>query len=115
MEMSISVEFMFAAAHSLPLYDGPCKRLHGHNYRIAVAVAGAPGRDGMIRDFDELKRVVWEKVLAKLDHTNLNDTIPNPTAENLAVWLWERLAPLVPRLQEIRIWEMPEYCVTYRG
>lgn len=113
--MEISVEFHFSAAHQLPYYDGPCKRLHGHNYRLQVVLAGKPNpKDGMIRDFDEINRKVWDKVLVEVDHHNLNERMDNPTAENLVVWLWERLQPQLAGLKELRLWETPEYCVTYR-
>ena len=115
MKMLLSVDFHFSAAHSLPFYDGPCKRLHGHNYVLRVSLAGRPQpKDGMIRDFDEVKRTVWDQVLVKVDHYNLNDIIENPTAENLVVWMWERLEPVVPGIEELQLWETPEYCVTYR-
>jgi 6-pyruvoyltetrahydropterin/6-carboxytetrahydropterin synthase len=116
MEMLLSVDFHFSAAHALPHYDGPCKRLHGHNYVLRVTLAGRPQpKDGMIRDFDEVKRTVWDQVLTTLDHYHLNDIIENPTAENVVVWIWERLRPIVPGLKELKLWETPEYCVTYRA
>jgi len=115
MEMSLSVEFHFSAAHQLPFYDGPCKRLHGHNYVLHVVLAGRPSpKDGMIRDFDEVKKTVWDEVLTKVDHYYLNDIVENPTAENIVAWMWAQLEPLVPGLVELRLWETPEYCVTYR-
>lgn len=115
MKMLLSVDFHFSAAHQLPYYDGPCKRLHGHNYVLRLTLAGKPQpKDGMIRDFDEVKKTVWEQVLVKLDHYYLNDIVENPTAENLVVWMWERLEPIVPGLEELQLWETPEYCVTYR-
>lgn len=114
MQMSLSVEFHFSAAHQLPFYDGPCKRLHGHNYRLQVTLAGKPSpKDGMIRDFDEIKKKVWDVALEKCDHHNLNDLMENPTAENMVVWLWDRIAPVVDGLKEIKLWETSEYCVTY--
>lgn len=116
MEMLLSVDFRFSASHLLPHYDGPCKRLHGHNYLVQVTLAGRPQpKDGMIRDFDEVKRTVWAEVLSKLDHHHLNDIVENPTAENLVLWVWERLAPMLPGLKELKIWETEEYCVTYRA
>ncbi|MFZ5445551.1 MAG: 6-carboxytetrahydropterin synthase QueD [Myxococcota bacterium] len=115
MKMLLSVDFHFSAAHQLPYYDGPCKRLHGHNYVLRLTLAGKPQpKDGMIRDFDEVKKTVWEQVLVKLDHYYLNDIVENPTAENIVVWMWERLEPIVPGLEELQLWETPEYCVTYR-
>jgi 6-pyruvoyltetrahydropterin/6-carboxytetrahydropterin synthase len=116
MPMQLSVEFPFCAAHRLPYYDGPCSRMHGHNYRLQVTLEGMPNpRDGMIRDFDEVRRRVWEKALALCDHQTLNDFMDNPTAENLILWIWERLKPDLAELKELRLWETPEYCVTYQG
>lgn len=116
MEMYLSIDFHFSAAHQLPYYDGPCKRLHGHNYVLQVSFGGKPNpSDGMIRDFDEVRRIVWEACLVQCDHHNLNDFMDNPTAENLVVWMWERLAPAVPGLRELKLWETPEYCITYRA
>ncbi|MBI3184873.1 MAG: 6-carboxytetrahydropterin synthase QueD [Myxococcales bacterium] len=114
--MELSVDFHFSAAHRLPFYPGPCFRMHGHNYKLAVVVAGEPSpKDGMIRDFEEIKAKVGEAVLLHCDHQNLNDLMENPTAENLIVWMWERLSPLLPGLKELRLWETPEYCVSYRA
>jgi 6-pyruvoyltetrahydropterin/6-carboxytetrahydropterin synthase len=116
MEMELSVDFNFSAAHALPYYDGPCRRLHGHNYRLQVAVRGAPNpKDGMVRDFEEIRRIVWDAALSQCDHLNLNDLMDNPTAENVVAWLWERLRPRLKDLKEVRLWETPEYCVSYRA
>ena len=114
--MRLDVEFTFAAAHRLPRYEGPCFRLHGHNYRMQVAVEGEvdPGT-GMIADFGVLRQVVQEHVLSRVDHRNLNDILDNPTAENITRWVWEVLAPRLPGLREIRLHEIPDSCVTYRG
>jgi 6-pyruvoyltetrahydropterin/6-carboxytetrahydropterin synthase len=114
--MRLDVEFTFAAAHRLPRYDGPCFRVHGHNYKFFVALEGeVDARTGMIADFGEVKRIVQEQVLARVDHRNLNDVLENPTAENIARWLWEVLDPHVPGLAEVRLYEIPDSCVTYRG
>ena len=114
--MRLDVEFYFAAAHRLPRYEGPCFRLHGHNYKMFVAVEGeVDPRTGMIADFGLLKQVVQEHVLARVDHRNLNDILDNPTAENIARWVWETLQPHLPGLAEVRLYEIPDSCVTYRG
>ena len=114
--MRLDVEFYFAAAHRLPRYEGPCFRLHGHNYKFFVTVEGdVDPRTGMIADFGTIKEVVGEEVLARADHRNLNDVLDNPTAENIARWIWEVLAPRVPGLCEVRLYEIPDSCVTYRG
>ena len=115
MPMQLSVDFAFCAAHQLPFYDGPCNRMHGHNYRLRVVIEGQPNpKDGMIRDFEDVRRRTWEVALAPCDHHTLNDFMENPTAENLIVWMWERLKPQIVGLKELRLWETPEYCVTYR-
>ena len=114
--MRLDVEFYFAAAHRLPRYEGPCFRMHGHNYRFFVALEGeVDPRTGMIADFGEVKRIVQEQVLARLDHRTLNDVLENPPPENIARWIWEVLEPHVPGLAEVRLYEIPDSCVTYRG
>lgn len=114
--MRLDVEFTFAAAHRLPRYDGPCFRMHGHNYKFYVGIEGevAPS-SGMIADFGDVKRTVQEHVLVRVDHRNLNDILENPTAENIARWIWEVLEPQLPGLVEIRLFEIHDSCVTYRG
>jgi 6-pyruvoyltetrahydropterin/6-carboxytetrahydropterin synthase len=115
-KMRLDVEFYFAAAHRLPRYEGPCFRLHGHNYKFFVGVEGeVDPATGMIADFGEIKEVVAEEVLARADHRNLNDVLDNPTAENIARRIWEVLAPRVAGLCEVRLYEIPDCCVTYRG
>ncbi len=114
--MRLDVEFYFAAAHRLPRYEGPCFRLHGHNYKFFVGVEGeVDPATGMIADFGKIKEVVAEEVLSRADHRNLNDVLDNPTAENIARWIWEVLAPRVTGLCEVRLYEIPDCCVTYRG
>ncbi len=112
----LDVEFRFAAAHRLPRYDGPCFRMHGHNYRMFVAVEGETDpRSGMIADFGVIKKTVQERVLSQVDHQTLNDVLENPTAENIARWVFEALKPALPGLCEVRLYEIPDCCVTYRG
>ena len=114
--MRLDVEFYFAAAHRLPRYEGPCFRMHGHNYKFFVAVEGeVDPATGMIADFGEIKRIVGERILARVDHRTLNDVLDNPTAENIARWIWETLAPSLAGLAEVRLYEIPDCCVTYRG
>jgi 6-pyruvoyltetrahydropterin/6-carboxytetrahydropterin synthase len=114
--MRLDVEFYFAAAHRLPRYEGPCFRMHGHNYRFFIALEGeVDPATGMITDFGVVKQVVQEQVLARADHRLLNDILENPTAENIARWIWEVLVPHLPGLVEVRLYEIPDSCVTYRG
>jgi 6-pyruvoyltetrahydropterin/6-carboxytetrahydropterin synthase len=114
--MRLDVEFHFAAAHRLPRYDGPCFRMHGHNYELVVALEGeVDPATGMVADFGEVKGIVQEHVLARVDHRTLNDVRENPTAENIARWIWEVLDPHLGGLCEVRLFEIPDSCVTYRG
>ncbi|HWV37820.1 MAG TPA: 6-carboxytetrahydropterin synthase QueD [Vulgatibacter sp.] len=115
-KVELRVEFLFSAAHRLPFYDGPCFRMHGHNYKLLVSVEReVDARTGMVMDFEELRRQVWEYALDRCDHHTLNDFLENPTAENIVVWIWDELAPEIPGLKELVLYETPEYSVVYRG
>ena len=86
----------FSSAHVLRGYPGACERVHGHNFRVEVVVrATALDSLGMGLDFRELTRMT-EEVTAPLDHRLLNDVSPfdevNPTAENLAAYIYRGLA-----------------------
>lgn len=117
--MLIRKQFAFEAAHVLPHHPGKCSRLHGHSYRLDVAVAGplqpAGPAAGMVVDFDELARIVRATVVDALDHRHLNDTIENPTSENVVVWIWRRLAPQLPGLAELILWETATACAVLRA
>ncbi len=114
--MRIQAEFHFAAAHRLPFYDGPCFRMHGHNYKLVVQVEGKPDpRSGMILDFVELEKVVQQAVLQRCDHHTLNDLMENPTAENLSVWMWDQLKAPLPGLARVQLFETDELSVVYEG
>ncbi len=80
----------------LPHHPGKCSRLHGHSYRLDVALDGPLQPDGpaagMVEDFEVVSRVVKATVIAEVDHRSLNELIGNPTAENIACWVWARLA-----------------------
>jgi 6-pyruvoyltetrahydropterin/6-carboxytetrahydropterin synthase len=112
--LRIRKQFTFEAAHALPHHPGKCARLHGHSYRLDVAVDGPlrPGGPaaGMVEDFDTIADVVAREVIATLDHASLNDVLPNPTSELIAAWIWQRLAPALPGLAEIVLWETATAC-----
>ena len=109
--MLLSKEFKFDAAHFLPKYHGKCEKLHGHTYKLRVTIEGQPDKEGMIKDFVEVKKIVQEKVLDKVDHSNLNELIPNPSAENIAVWVWQQLKEDL-NLFEVQVWETETSSVT---
>ncbi len=93
--------------------------MHGHSYRVEVAVAGtlqAVGpATGMVVDFDALAAVVRPHVVERLDHSSLNDLMPNPTAEEIALWIWNELCARVEGLDEIVVWETASACAVVRS
>ncbi|MBE6207224.1 MAG: 6-carboxytetrahydropterin synthase [Rikenellaceae bacterium] len=70
----LTKEFSFEAAHALGGYDGPCREIHGHSYRLFVTIKGTPSRDeqnpkqGMVMDFGVLKKIVHEEIISRFDH-----------------------------------------------
>jgi 6-pyruvoyltetrahydropterin/6-carboxytetrahydropterin synthase len=117
--VQIRKTFRFEAAHVLPHHPGKCARPHGHSYRVEVALAGplqASGpAQGMVLDFDDLAAVVEPYVIEKLDHRSLNELMENPTAEHIAVWIWNALAPHLESLHEIVVWETATACAVVRS
>jgi 6-pyruvoyltetrahydropterin/6-carboxytetrahydropterin synthase len=114
--MRIKRTFSFDAAHRLPGHPGKCRDLHGHRYGLAVTVDRPVDREtGLVIDFKELKEIVAEEVLDRLDHKYVNDVIDNPTAELMAVWIWDRLLEKLPGLAEIELHETESCSVIYRG
>ncbi|MEX2375157.1 MAG: GTP cyclohydrolase FolE2 [Dehalococcoidia bacterium] len=90
----ITKHFDFEAAHYLPNVPGDhkCRRMHGHSYQVWIHVAGPMNSDaGWVVDFGDVKDV-WKPLGRQLDHHLLNeiDGLENPTAENLAAWIWQR-------------------------
>lgn len=114
--MRVKRVFDFEAAHVLPNHKGKCARLHGHSYRLVVTVDRPVDPDsGLAVDFGDLKRIVRDQVVDRLDHVHLNDLIDNPTAENIARWVWARLAGPLEGLEEVELWETRRCAVVYRG
>jgi 6-pyruvoyltetrahydropterin/6-carboxytetrahydropterin synthase len=104
---------------------GPCNNpnFHGHNYELEVTVEGPIDvATGYVLDITVLKRLVDEHVSSVLDHRNLNLDVPwfrdhIPSAENIAIFCWQALSPVLPtaRLARIRLWETPRNYVEYHG
>jgi 6-pyruvoyltetrahydropterin/6-carboxytetrahydropterin synthase len=118
--VEIFKEFTFEAAHRLPgvAADHKCARLHGHSYRLIVYVSGEVAPDtGMVMDFGDIKKAVKPLIYGHLDHYYLNDIdgLENPTSENVARWIWQRLLPALPLLSAIEIRETCTSGVIYRG
>jgi 6-pyruvoyltetrahydropterin/6-carboxytetrahydropterin synthase len=112
----------FSAAHSLRGYQGDCERLHGHNYRVELAVE-SPHLDaaGIVMDFRDLRGIL-KNVLKDLDHQYLNDLEPftaiNPSAENIAKYIYHAVFGSIKEpvlLKTVTVWENDSCCVTYSG
>ena len=112
--MLVTKVFQFDGAHKLLNYNGKCEKLHGHTWTVHVTVEDEVGRGGIAFDFARLKQIAEEKVLSILDHSYVNEIVEEPSAENIALWIWERLAGDVP-LYEVKVYETSTSFVTYRG
>ena len=117
--MEIFKEFGFEAAHRLPHLPAghKCSRLHGHSYRVRVWVRGELDPTlGWVMDFADLKRA-FTPILLQLDHYYLNEVegLSNPTAENVAVWIWRRLSPLLSSLSRVEVMETCTAGCIYEG
>lgn len=118
----ITVGAAFEAAHFIRGYDGKCARLHGHNWTVEAVVRGDKLDSlGMLVDFKILKSEL-NKILEAFDHRFLNEletfAQENPTAENLARKIFERLAVSkifhdATKLYAVKVHESPNSCVTY--
>ncbi|EPY6471928.1 6-carboxytetrahydropterin synthase QueD [Clostridium sporogenes] len=117
--MILIKKFKFDAAHNLIHYHGKCERLHGHTYGLVIKISGEPDKEDMVIDFTRLKAIVKENVLDILDHAYINEIIKQPTAENIAVWIWDKLYTKLKRdncsLYEIEVWETETSGVVYSG
>ncbi|MBC7189751.1 6-carboxytetrahydropterin synthase QueD [Candidatus Aerophobetes bacterium] len=111
--MLVAREFEFDAAHKLVNYKGKCENIHGHRWKIQVVIEAPVGEDGIAFDFVKLKQIVEERVISRLDHTYLNDIFSQPSTENIALWIWDKLKDLP--LYEVKVWESPTSWVIYKG
>jgi 6-pyruvoyltetrahydropterin/6-carboxytetrahydropterin synthase len=112
--MIVTKKFSFNSAHFLPSYVGKCKQLHGHTYMLEVSIQGEVNPDtGMVMDFHDITYVVNNKVVEVLDHRCLNDVISNPTAENVLLWIRDKLSlSFKGYYLRLRLWENPDSYVT---
>ena len=119
----VMIERNFSSAHQLRGYKGKCENLHGHNYKIEIYARGSElDNIGLLVDFGELKDAA-DEVVAYLDHRNINELPPfdeelNPSAENLARYILERVSSRVgdERVQvyKVRCFETPTSVATYQ-
>jgi 6-pyruvoyltetrahydropterin/6-carboxytetrahydropterin synthase len=117
--MEIFKEFTFEAAHRLPNVPAghKCARLHGHSFRAEIHVRGEiDPRMGWVMDFADIK-AAFQPFYDRLDHHYLNEIegLENPTSENLARWIWERMEPLLPGLSRVVVRETCTSGCVYTG
>ena len=114
--MLIKLIRSFSSAHHLPKYDGPCHDLHGHTWKAVFVLEGPIKEDGMVCDFKLVKKLLDEQLP---DHQFLNDLVSNPTAENLAQYLFDKtstaLAPHGLTLKTVEIWESDNAAAVVEG
>ncbi|WP_071394246.1 6-carboxytetrahydropterin synthase QueD [Bacillus tuaregi] len=116
----VSKEFTFDAAHHLHNYDGKCKNLHGHTYKVIFGLSGYVDERGIMIDFGDMKEIWKNEIEIFLDHRYVNETLPpmNTTAENMVVWIYEKMAEAIqkeertqkynsPRVEFVRLYETP--------
>lgn len=128
----VSKEFNFEMAHALLNYDGLCKHIHGHSYKLKVTIIGQPIEDvnnpklGMVMDFSDLKKIIRDEIINVFDHAFLlnkaSGNIPNdhemyartiyvdyqPTSENMVVDFAQRIKKRLPenvKLHNLRLHE----------
>lgn len=110
--ITITKRFTFEACHNLPHYVGACHNIHGHSYKLDVTITGTiktcGSEEGMIMDLKELKKLVNELVVNRLDHSNLNDYYDNPTAELMVESIGAQIENALPpscSLVSVKLWE----------
>jgi 6-pyruvoyltetrahydropterin/6-carboxytetrahydropterin synthase len=133
-KIRVTKQFGFEMSHALLNYDGLCRNIHGHSYKLQITVTGEPiqdaggPKDGMVIDFSILKKIVQEQIISKLDHSlMINEKAPTdklnqlgqmyerhqvvpfqPTTENLVVYIADIVKTLLPEhieLFSVRLFE----------
>ena len=110
--ISVTKIFTFDSAHNLLNYEGICKNLHGHTYKLELTVTGEINEIGMVCDFTELSSLVKENIIKKLDHKYLNQVFNfNPTCEMMVKWIWDECNRMFSgkeyKIKKIVLWETP--------
>lgn len=139
-KIRLTKEFSFESAHALDGYDGLCREIHGHSYRLFVTIKGEPSCDddnpklGMVMDFGDLKRIVNSEIVNRLDHSFvLRDSVQNtmlsrvlsakfekivlvdyqPTCENMLADFAERLQRALPANVQLYSLRLHETATSY--
>lgn len=119
MNVRLIKELRFEAAHRLPNVPAghKCARLHGHSFKVELAVRGpVDPHSGWFIDYGDIDRL-WQPIYEKLDHHYINEVegLENPTSENLARWLWQRIKPGLPELERVIVHETCDARCEYEG
>ena len=119
----LTVTTQFAAAHQLREFRGSCEKLHGHNWKVEVTLAGEELSDaGLLMDFREVREAT-DRILEELDHSYLNE-LPhfrdqNPSSENIAAYIFEKLTGALNNNQikvtKVTAWESDSASASYLG
>jgi len=114
---TLTVESSFSSAHALRGYSGPCENLHGHTWKVEIAIVGEKLNEiGILVDFKDVKTKL-NKIIDRFDHQNLNDLpefkTTNPSCENISKIIFEQLKPSLPELQKVTVWESPTTSASY--
>jgi len=108
----VSREMGFHAAHS---HKGMLSEpSHEHDFQVVLWMEGEVNEEGFVCDFRAVKRIFNNVVKRDLEGKNLDDLFDFPTAENIAVWVWEKMSPFVP-LNSIEVKEKPHSRAVYYG
>ncbi len=115
MQIEVVKEFTFDSAHCLPAHPGKCKNVHGHTYKLQVGFKGPINPEtGMVIDFGNVKEIVKDLIIDKLDHAMLNEVnwsgFPKetPTAENMVEWIVGVLSGAIEvPVNSVRLYETP--------
>lgn len=118
---TLEKKFAFEASHQLPLHNGKCRRLHGHSWHGAVilhsdSLVQSGPKTGMVMDFYDVGQVVNLLLEQYLDHHHLNNTtqLENPTSEELARWIYDKLKQSLPLMTAVRVEETCTSSCEYR-
>ena len=117
--MEIFKAFTLESAHRLPNVPAghKCARVHGHSFRVEIHLSGSVDEHlGWVMDFADVK-AAFDPLFRQLDHHYLNDVpgLENPTSENLAKWIWQRLKPSLPQLSAVVVHETCTSGARYTG
>lgn len=133
-KIRVTKQFGFEMSHALLNYDGLCRNIHGHSYKLQITVSGEPlidtnsPKDGMVIDFSVLKKLIQQQIISKLDHSLMinekapidklkelgemyerNHVVPfQPTSENMVIYIAEKVKLILPEhlvLFSVRLYE----------